>query len=469
MKLNKFIFNIFITILIISILFGNFPSSVFAASQSTKSVGNIKSSDESAWKEIKNQVNSLQKKHPNWNFKVFYTDLDWKDVINNEGKEHGNNAKNLVYYKANYSYKWLCSDCYDITKSYKNGKWMCASKDAIKYMMDPRNSINENDIFQFMLLSYDEEISDNNYKKSVKSILKDSFLDVDNSLDKYVDTIVKECKKQNVNPSYIAVKIIQEQGKDGGATYEMYDDKTDKIYYNIFNINATITSTISNALTYSKKKKLTTVEKCLIDGIDFIKSGYIEQGQDTLYFEKFDVVGTNSSSLYSHQYAQDVMYAQNQGKQLRIALEKINAKDNTYTFVIPLYKNMPSSISARPTILANMSNDNSSDNSSTSNNNDNTSTNNSNTSNTSSNNSNASNTSTNNSSNISTKYKLGDPNGDNEINSGDLLMIRKYLLKKQSFNKEQEKSMDINKDGEINSGDLLLVRKHLLGKYKIIW
>ena len=249
----------------------------------------------------------------------------------------------------------------------------------------------------------------------------------------------------------------------------MYDDKTGKNYYNIFNINATLTSTISNALSYSKNKNLTTVESCLIDGIDFIKNGYINQGQDTLYFEKFDVVGTNSSSLYSHQYAQDVMYAQNQGKQLRIALEKINAKDNTYTFVIPLYKNMPSSISARPTILANMSNDNSSDNSSTSNNNDNTSTNNSNTSNTSSNNSNASNTSTNNSSNISTKYKLGDPNGDNEINSGDLLMIRKYLLKKQSFNKEQEKSMDINKDGEINSGDLLLVRKHLLGKYKIIW
>ena len=58
----------------------------------------------------------------------------------------------------------------------------------------------------------------------LQSILKDSFLDVDNSLGKYADTIVKECKKQNINPSYIAVKIIQEQGKDGKGSSDSDDD-----------------------------------------------------------------------------------------------------------------------------------------------------------------------------------------------------------------------------------------------------
>ena len=55
----------------------------------------------------------------------------------------------------------------------------------------------------------------------------------------------------------------------------------------------------------AKKKDLTTIKKCLIDGIDFIASKYIGAGQDTLYLEKFDVI--INGGCYQHQYAQDVM------------------------------------------------------------------------------------------------------------------------------------------------------------------
>ncbi|MBR4261580.1 MAG: SH3 domain-containing protein, partial [Clostridia bacterium] len=65
-------------------------------------------------------------------------------------------------------------------------------------------------------------------------------------------------------------------------------------------------------------------------------------------------------------------------------------------------------------------------------------------------------------------YKLGDCNGDNTINSGDLLSLKKYLLGTNIVKDEGIlKSMDVNKDGAINSGDLLLVKKHLLGTYTI--
>ena len=65
-------------------------------------------------------------------------------------------------------------------------------------------------------------------------------------------------------------------------------------------------------------------------------------------------------------------------------------------------------------------------------------------------------------------FMYGDANLDKTINSGDLLVVRKYLLGKLSINNQtQLKAMDPNKDGVINSGDLLVIRKHLLGTYKI--
>ena len=63
---------------------------------------------------------------------------------------------------------------------------------------------------------------------------------------------------------------------------------------------------------------------------------------------------------------------------------------------------------------------------------------------------------------------LGDVNGDNEINSADLLTIVKHLKGTLKITQECEiKSADVNKDGEINSADLLSIVKYLKGSIKI--
>ena len=420
MKKNKMIAIILVLNLIITTMLSLFPSRSFAAVQKIDT--NINNIDNKKYPGIKSMIQNLQKQHPNWKFKLFYTGLDWNEVITQEAK-HGRNliGKNLK----NYTGDWVCSTCG--TKGYSGANWLCASSSAIAYMMDPRNSIYYEDIFQFLELSYDSKATyDSNI---IKKILTGTFLD-DGNLDKYVKTILNRSKEKNVNPYYIAGKIIQEQGTKGGSTWKMKDGDT--YYYNIFNVNAGGTTTsaiISNALSWAKDKGWNTIEKCLEGGIDFIANGYITIGQDTMYFEKFDVI---ADKYYTHQYAQDVLYAQNQGEKLRKILEGIKATEYSYTFVIPLYENMPSNACSRPSTTVTNQTDNLSG----------------------ANNSTGSN------------IIIGDVTDDSTIDSADLLYLRKYLLGKITLSDKQKKSADTNKDGTIDSADLLNVRKYLLGKIK---
>ena len=444
MKTNRIISVVLIITIFITIL-SLYPSKVMAVTQ--KKDSQINNIDDKKYPGIKSMIQNLQKKHPKWNFKVFYTGLNWNDVIKNESY-HGRNL--IGANRSNYSGDWICESCEDDDKTYSGGNWVCVSSQAIAYMMDPRNSLYYEDVFQFLELSNDSNIS---YDKNIiKSILNNSFLD-DGNLDRYINTIVNHSKEKDVNPYYIAAKIIQEQGKKGGSTFKMKttEDGETVYYYNIFNIKATGSTRADinrNALNWASKKGWNTIEKSLIGGIDFVANGYLSEGQDTMYFEKFDVI---ANSFYSHQYAQDVMYAQNQGERLRKILEGINATEYTYTFVIPLYENMPNTACKRPSTTRTDSPDY--DYSSSNNDSSNTSTEN--------------NTSEeNNSSSATITQKIGDITGNSKIDSADLLYLRKYLLGKTTFSNEQKKCADTNNDGKIDSADLLNLRRFLLGKIK---
>lgn len=432
MKLAKFLAVIIVIIISVTYLL---PTNVQARSQTIST--DINKIDDKKYPGIKSMIQTLQKQHPNWNFKVLYTGLDWDTVIKNEAK-HGRNL--IGANQKNYSGDWICSTCGN--KGYSGGSWRCTSSAAIEYMMDPRNSLYYADVFQFLELSYDSKVE---YSSDIiKKILKDTFMD-DGNLNKYISTILNTCKEKNVNPYFVAVKIIQEQGTSGGSTVKMKDGN--EYYYNIFNINATgrtVSDIIENALSWAKSKGWNTVEKCLVGGIEFMANGYITIGQDTMYLEKFDVVG---DSCYTHQYAQDVMYAQNQGTRFRKILEKINATEFSYTFVIPLYDDMPKMACSRPSSTSTPAkptptptpeptptptptptpetNPNNKENNTT-----------------------------------------GDLTEDEKIDSADLLFLRKYLLGKINFTDNQKANADTNGDGLIDSADLLNIRKYLLGKIK---
>ncbi len=345
MKKNVQVVTIILLINILScIVTALFTYNVKAISQYTDS--NIEAIDNAKYPEIKEKINQLKTEHPNWNFKILYTGIDWKDAITYEYTGHGSSPKNLVPNSSSYKGEWLCSLCGE--KSYDSGSWRCASVSAIEYMMDPRASLNSTDIFQFLELSYGSEES---YSRDVlKQMLSGSFLD--NNL--YIDTIMNSCRTYNTNPYYIAARIIQEQGK-GGSTLTRGNGYNGEYvgYYNVFNIGATGSGTanvILNGLKKAQSYGWTSMELSIDGGIKIIANSYIAVGQNTLYLQKFDV-DNSDGKLYWHQYMQNILAAQQEGTTLRKTINNIGALENGYTFLIPVYENMPATTTLRPSSI----------------------------------------------------------------------------------------------------------------------
>jgi len=180
---------------------------------------------------------------------------------------------------------------------------------------------------------------------SIKTMVAGTFLDNDSC----INAILTAGRNHNVSPYYIVALAIQEQGASGSSTvsgtYAGHEG-----YYNIFNINASGNGSgtiITKALTYARNNGWDTLEKSIDGGVQKISTSYIAKGQNTLYFQKFDVDNVDGN-LYWHQYQQNIMAAQNEGVTIRKTFEEINSIESTYTFVIPVYENMPQTKCAKP-------------------------------------------------------------------------------------------------------------------------
>lgn len=284
----------------------------------------------------------LHKKYPEWEFVPVKTGLDWKEVIENESKP----GKNLVQSSANDSRKATDSAAYDWKTNtwygYDGAGWVCASPEFIAYCMDPRNYLNETYIFQFETLEY----ASYQNADGVKNILANTFMsgnytDTDGKKRSYSNTFVEVGKDRKVSPYHLASRCRQEQGVKGTSPLVSGNYKGYEGYYNYFNIGAYTTSTASaaqNGLIMAKNKGWNSIYKSISGGASVVADNYVKKGQNTIYFEKFNVVYKNS--LYSHQYMTNVMAAISEGSSMGKAYSN---KNQGFVFRIPVYENMPKS------------------------------------------------------------------------------------------------------------------------------
>lgn len=283
---------------------------------------------------------ALHKKYPSWQFTAVLTGLDWADAVAAESAT----GKNLVQSTVNDARKSTDSAAYDWKTNtwygYDGDGWVCASTEYIAYCMDPRNFLDDTYIFQFETLEYAQYQN----KAGVQNILQNTFMsgnytDTDGKKRSYAQTFLDAGKELLVSPYHLASRCKQEQGKNGTSplitgSYNSYEG-----YYNYFNIGAYTTSTASasvNGLMTAKRSGWDSIYKSILGGSKVVADNYVKKGQNTIYFEKFNVVYQNS--LYSHQYMTNLMAAISEGSSMGQAYEN---KEQAFVFRIPVYENMP--------------------------------------------------------------------------------------------------------------------------------
>ena len=270
--------------------------------------------------------------HTNWKFKALYTDIDWNELVANET----DCLHNTIYKSSSSPYP---SAWYHSCNKEGDAKFYCASKEITSYYMDPRNFITEIAIFQFLDLSNSSTVT----VKQIEEAVKGTYLAGSANGQTYAQMIYDAAEASGESAFSIIVRIFQELGNGTNLPYMI--SGTDSTYpgvYNFFNYGATDgAGNLQRGLAYAQNAGWTTPQKALIEGAKLIAGTYTKAGQLNKYLYKFDVVGSEKSELYRHQYMTNVEDPNSQANILYKAYDTNDLLDKSLTFVIPVYKNMP--------------------------------------------------------------------------------------------------------------------------------
>jgi len=316
-------------------------------------------------------LRKLHKLYPSWKFKAYKTGINFNTAVKNEAKK----GRSLIYDSGlNIAYKSMESFSYDPAtdkfKAYDGSKWVNASKEVIKYYMDPRNFLSKNDIYQFENLSYNKNVQK---QSGVENVLKDSYMYKKKVTYKsggkktsqyYSKLFIQAAKYSGVSPYHLASRAKQEVSLGKFKLSYSANGKLSgyKNLYNFYNIGAghstSYLGAVKNGLKFAKKgtsnklknKKLmiswTSPYKSIVGGSYYIGSNYINAGQNTLYLQRFNVT---NKGRYEHQYMSNVEAVASEGRRVGKVYDAItNHKGMATVFSIPVYNNMPKSACKLP-------------------------------------------------------------------------------------------------------------------------
>ena len=291
---------------------------------------------------------------PNYVLTPYYTNITFETALNAEDSR----GRSLIQ---NSSYpQWVKPG----SQVYDKPDWMAAKTDVVSYYLDPRNFLTPERIFAFELLGFDPAV---HTVDGVREIIRGSFMDNDPTYD-YAQIIYDAGQSAGVSPYFLASRIIQEMGYNGESALCRGDLTGYEGYYNFYNIGAYATTeeggAVINGARYAQWGRdweeqviteteagyllpWTSVERAIEGGAIWIATGYIDKGQNTLYFQKFDVLD-DGTERYNHQYAQNIQMAYSEGMRYYRSYDAIGMTDASFEFIIPVYDDMPENYGSLP-------------------------------------------------------------------------------------------------------------------------
>ena len=272
--MKKFSLKLLSSILIILMLFTTiqvfFIKSEVNAALSSSYTQYVKSGINAFPESYQRKLAYLKYLHPNWEFKAYYTGIDWSQLTSTSA-ENGH-LRNSVYKRTLMDPATLCT-------CGKRGDvgYYCPSHGLVNFYLDPRNFMGEAMVFQFLDLSNGTGIS----KSAVTQAVKGTYL------VPYVDDIMNAASEAKISPIHIVATIFQELGKKS-ETPKGISGKVAGYegLYNFYNYGATDgDGAIERGLKKAKELGWTTPKFALADGAKrVLASNYINKGQSTKYF-----------------------------------------------------------------------------------------------------------------------------------------------------------------------------------------
>jgi len=294
------------------------------------------------------KLRELHKKHPTWIFKGIKSKYTWSAALE-EQNVSGTSLLNVNSSMKEKGYEgYLSTDLgnYDyITDKFVAHDgiyWFQANNATISYYMDPRNFLTEESIFMFEDLLYNSSYQNAN---TVNKILTSSFM------QQFTPYFMEAATAYNVSPMYLAALSRQEVGLSdtnivtNGKAGILSDGIDYTGYYNFFNIGASSSGDPKlKSLQSARAYNWNTQQKSIVEGSYKITVNYVQCGQYTSYFQKFNLSPTATKGIW-HQYTTNISALVSPAKTTYNSYNSMGIIDEDFSFSIPIFEGMPESTS----------------------------------------------------------------------------------------------------------------------------